>query len=92
MISVGSRLLEAFARAHPGECERSGGEAFVTVEGALDLVDQAERQGVAVLGLEGFVIGDRLFPALSRIADWRRTHRRLGVTSLVPVSTARLHR
>ena len=32
-----------------------GGEAFLTVPAALDLLDEAERCGIAVLGLEGFM-------------------------------------
>jgi hypothetical protein len=70
---MGSQLLEAFAEAHPNECERRGGEVFVSVEAALRLLDEVERLGVAVLGLEGFVIGEATYPALSRIADFSRT-------------------
>lgn len=70
VVLMCSGLLDAFAKAHPGECERRGGEVFVTVEAAQQLVDEAEAVGIAVLGLEGFVIGDATYPALSRIADF----------------------
>ncbi len=46
-----------------------GRETFFTLRAALALVDQAEAAGVPVLGLEGFIVGDHVFPALSRIAD-----------------------
>ena len=64
-------VLDDFAAARPEAVLRPGDEWFVAAEAAPDLVAEAYRQGVKVLGLEGFLIdGASTYPALSRIADF----------------------
>jgi len=44
---------------------------FIAAERVVELIDEAERQSVRVLGLEGFIINDKTaYPALGRIADF----------------------
>jgi len=64
-------LLEQFAIAHPGGVTRRGGETFVEAELVVLLVDEAQRRGIAILGLEGFLIDDEsVYPSLSHVADF----------------------
>jgi hypothetical protein len=50
---------------------RRGGETFVAAERADEVLGEAERKGVRVLGLEGFIVSDvAVYPALGRIADF----------------------
>jgi hypothetical protein len=72
-------LLADFAAAHPGDVIRRGGEIFLAAEAVPGLIDEAGRQGVKVLGLEGFLIsGEQVYPALSRIADFSADPARLS--------------
>jgi hypothetical protein len=50
--------------------ERRGGEIFVAASAAGDLINEAESSGIGILGMEGFIIGEATYPALSRIADF----------------------
>jgi hypothetical protein len=64
-------LLADFTAAHPGDVIRRGGEIFLAAEAVTGLIDEAERHGVKVLGLEGFLVSDgQVYPALSRIANF----------------------
>jgi hypothetical protein len=64
-------VLDDFAAARPEAVLRHGNEWLVAAEAAPDLVAEANRRGVKVLGLEGFLIdGDATYPALTRIADF----------------------
>jgi hypothetical protein len=64
-------VLDDFAVARPEAVLRHGDDWFVAAEAAPDLLAEANRLGVKVLGLEGFLIdGDAIYPALSRIADF----------------------
>ena len=64
-------LIEEFAAKRPTDAIRRGGETFLSVDAARDLIEEADRRGVRVLGLEGFLIGDgAVYPALSRVADF----------------------
>jgi hypothetical protein len=50
---------------------RRGGETFLEIDTADELISDAERQGIRILGLEGFLIAeDCVYPALSRVADF----------------------
>jgi len=63
--------MDDFAAGRPEAVLRHGNEWFVASEAAPDLIAEANRRGVKVLGLEGFLIdGDATYPALSRIADF----------------------
>ncbi len=64
-------LLDEFAASHPLAVVRRGNEWFVDVATAPDLVVEATRRSIKVLGLEGFLIDDAgTYLALSRIADF----------------------
>jgi hypothetical protein len=64
-------ILDDFAAARPGDVLRRTNEWFVASDAAPDLIREANRLGVRVLGMEGFIINDRFtYPALSRIADF----------------------
>jgi hypothetical protein len=64
-------LVDRFAVEHPASVLRRGGDTFIDASACLELIDEAERWGVRVLGLEGFLVDDdSVFPALSRIADF----------------------
>jgi hypothetical protein len=57
----------------PGQCPdavvRRGGDTFADIDVAEELIKEAERQGIRILGLEGLLIADDgVYPALSRIA------------------------
>ena len=45
-----------FAATRPGEVIRRGGETYIKAEAVADLLDEAERRGMTVLGMEGFLI------------------------------------
>jgi hypothetical protein len=64
-------LITDFAQARPGDVICHSGETYIKAEAVADLLDQAERHGSTVLGLEGFLISERtVYPALSRVADF----------------------
>ena len=64
-------LIEAFAAQRPDDVVRLGGETFLSLGATLDLIAEAERQGVRLLGLEAFLVSEHgVYPALSRIADY----------------------
>jgi hypothetical protein len=63
-------LIEDFAERNPHLAERKGGEIYVAASAAGDLINEAESSGVGILGMEGFIIGEATYPALSRIADF----------------------
>lgn len=65
-------VLDDFAQSHPAAVERRGGETFVLATAAQELIDEAEAAEVGILGMEGFLIGRRTYPALGRIADFSR--------------------
>jgi hypothetical protein len=68
---VAVALLDDFAAARSGQVTRRQNEWFVDASAAPDLVYEASRRDIKVLGLEGFLIGDGgTYPALSRIADF----------------------
>lgn len=65
-----TNLYDEVARRRPDAVVRRGGENFVDIDAADELISEAERKGVRILGLEGFLIGeDGVYPALSRVAD-----------------------
>ena len=69
-------LLDEVAAESPDAVYRSGAEIFVAADIAPDLVDRAEAAGIAILGLEGFLIDESsgaVYPSLARIADFSRT-------------------
>jgi len=63
-------LIADFAKRNPHLAEIRGGEIFVAASAALDLIDEAESSGMGILGMEGFIVGEATYPALSRIADF----------------------
>jgi len=69
-------LLQDAERRHPESVVHRGGEIFLSVGVATEVVSDAQRQHIPVLGLEAVLISDAdTFPALSRIADFSRTTR-----------------
>jgi len=73
MIDCMTDLFAAVSTRRPAEVEERGGERFLSLSAALELLDDAERNGVQVFGLEGFLITDTAtYPALGRIADYSR--------------------
>ena len=69
-------LLDEVARESPDAVYVPGGEIFVDSAIAHDLVHRAEKHGIAILGLEGFLIDEStgaVYPSLARIADFSRT-------------------
>lgn len=50
----------------------SGGEVWVRYEDAVTAIDLAQTQGRRLLGMEGFVVGQSVYPSMSRIADFSR--------------------
>ena len=65
-------LLDDFANRNPLWVERRGGEVFIAASAAGNLINEAESAGLGILGMEGFILGDKTYPALSRIADFSR--------------------
>jgi hypothetical protein len=63
-------LIDDFAIRYPGATQKRAGETYVSAEMARRLIDEAEAGGVGILGMEGFIIDDATYPALSRIADF----------------------
>jgi len=61
---------ENFARRHPNGVEKQGGLIFIGVEISREFIDDAEHQGIGILGMDGFLIGEFTYPALGRIADF----------------------
>jgi hypothetical protein len=72
LVAVG--LIHEYAEENPDGVVTRGGETFVAADAAVDLIDRAERRGVGILGLEGFLVSEStVYPALSRIADFSRS-------------------
>jgi hypothetical protein len=68
---VVTTLHDEVARRRPDAVVRRGGETFLEIDTADELISDAERQGIRILGLEGFLIAeDCVYPALSRVADF----------------------
>lgn len=53
-----------------GTCTSPGGEAWVRHEDAVATLDLAHERGLRLLGMEGFVVGEHVYPSVSRIADF----------------------
>ncbi len=71
------RNLSPFERAllarFSGTYTTSGGEVWVRYEDAEAAIDLAQKQGLRLLGMEGFVVGESIHPSMSRIADFSGT-------------------
>jgi hypothetical protein len=68
---VVTTLHDELARRRPDAVVRRSGDTFVDIDAADEFISEAERQGIRILGLEGFLIADDYeYPALSRIADF----------------------
>jgi hypothetical protein len=63
---------EDFARRHPDAVERRGGSIYIAFDVAGAFIEEAEHQGIGILGMEGLRIGQFTYPALGRIADFSR--------------------
>jgi hypothetical protein len=74
-------LIEDFADRNPDLAERRGGEIYVDASAASDLINEAESSGIGILGMEGFIIGEATYPALSRIEDFPRMATTAATTS-----------
>lgn len=55
-----------------GSVAMPGGEVWVRHEDALGALDLAQERGLNLLGLEGFLVGESVYPSMSRIADFSR--------------------
>ena len=65
-------LFDDFAAARPEDVTRRGGDTFIAFEVDPELINEAKRRGIKVLGLESFLVGsDAVYPALSRDASGR---------------------
>lgn len=58
------------ARRHRDDAEKRGGSTYIAGVAAGDLIDEAESQGIGILGMDGFLVGEFTYQALSRIADF----------------------
>jgi hypothetical protein len=68
------KIIEEHEEEHPDAVVSRGSKIPVAADAAADLIDRAERGGVGILGLEGFLISvSTVYPALSRIADFSRS-------------------
>lgn len=67
--SFGRELLARFLGSHT----TPGGEVWVPYEDAIAAVELAQRRGLRLMGMEGFVVGEvNIYPSLSRIADYSK--------------------
>jgi hypothetical protein len=76
-------LIDDYAAAEPDAVIRRGGESFVAASAAPGLIDRAERRGVAILGLEGFLINDNAVYFQLMIASGRRLNTHISSGSSV---------
>jgi hypothetical protein len=53
-----TQLIGEFADRRPEVVVRRGGETFIDASAVLDLVNMADERGVAIVGLEGFLVSD----------------------------------
>src|SRR5665213_50069 len=68
-------VLDDFAATRPEAVVRRGDEWLVDAAAVPDVIAQAVRRDVKVLGLEGFLIEEgATYPALSQIADFSADH------------------
>jgi hypothetical protein len=51
-----------------------GGEVWVHHQDAVSAVDLAQERGLRVLGMEGFVVGESVYPSMSRIVDFSQSY------------------
>jgi hypothetical protein len=60
-------LIAEIVERRPADAVVRFGDTYLSVDAARDVLDEAERRGVPVLMLEGFLIdGEIVYPALSR--------------------------
>jgi hypothetical protein len=57
----------------PGSRTMPGGEVWVRYEEAVAAVDLAQERGLRLLGMEGFVVEESVYPSLSRITDFSQS-------------------
>lgn len=43
---------------------------YIAAEAAGEFINEAEKRGIGILGMDGFLIGGFTYPALGRIADF----------------------
>ena len=53
-----------------GTFTTEGGEVWVRHQDAEAAIDLAQARGLRVLGMEGFVVGENVYPSMSRIIDY----------------------
>jgi hypothetical protein len=61
------KFEDDFARRHPNGVEKQGGSIFIAVDIAREFIDEAERQCIGILGMDGFLIGE--FMAYGQVAE-----------------------
>jgi hypothetical protein len=64
------KFEDDFAQRHPNGVEKRGGSTFIAVEIAGDFIAEADRRGIGIIGMDGFLISEYTYPALGRIADF----------------------
>lgn len=71
LATKAEELMAQLTLVHKGDIIYRGGEAFIAAEVVPTLLDQAQEQGLKVLGMEGFLVtSQHVYPALRRIADF----------------------
>jgi hypothetical protein len=66
-----SSVKSEFALAHHEDVYQSSGVLFIAFERVGDLIDEAERNEIGVLGFDGFLVdGTAVYPSISRLSDY----------------------
>jgi hypothetical protein len=55
-----------------------GGKVWVRYEAAIAAIDFAKQRCLPLVGLEGFVVGENVYPSLSRVAGFSRPHHQVS--------------
>lgn len=67
-------MLRRIASERPDSAYQWASQVFLDASMGLAVIDRAESEGVAVLGVQGFLVDKQsgaIYPALDRIADFR---------------------
>ena len=75
-------IVEEFAKRRPEAVVLRGGTTLIEHESVGEIIDEAERRGLRILGLEGFLIDDDgTYPSLERLWDFSECNDRVELAS-----------
>ncbi len=63
-------FISDFATRNSNDVLAKDSEIFIAADIAAAFINEVESRGIGILGIDGFIVGDSVYPSLSRIADF----------------------